>query len=217
MFIIILYLLIILSIAGLIIVVIGKIPTLSKLSDREMAILSNKKNFIQKCREINFRQYFFNFIVKLEKVLRKLKIVFLKVENMLTKWIKKLGESSQTMGHKSREWIKHKEEKKIEKKNGGFKKPEKPDDIVIVAKQPVKSILPFSELEKPTKEEQQWIDLIVENPKNITAYKFLGLLYWKQHNYSDAKASLEMAVKLGSQDKKVQGIIEEIKEKEEEV
>ena len=63
----------------------------------------------------------------------------------------------------------------------------------------------------PKTEEQKWIDLIVENPKNITAYKFLGLFYWKQHNYPDAKASLEMAVKLGSKDKKVKEAMEELK------
>ena len=64
---------------------------------------------------------------------------------------------------------------------------------------------------KPIQEEQKWINLIIENPKNITAYKFLGILYYKQHNYSDAKASLETAVKFGSRDKKVNEILEEIK------
>ena len=54
--------------------------------------------------------------------------------------------------------------------------------------------------------------MIIENPKNITAYKFLGFLYWKQHSYADAKASLEMAVKLGSKDKKVKEVLEELKE-----
>jgi len=223
----ILYILIILSIVSLLAVVIGKIPVLSKLSDEEIVILSNKKSFIGKCREINLRQHFFNFIVKLEKFLRRIKIIFLKVENALGKLIKKLSESSQVMAQKSREWMKHKEAKKLEKKNGGYKKPETPDDIVVVSEakkatftsepEQNKDLLSFSELERPTREEQKWIDLIVENPKNITAYKFLGLLYWKQHNYADAKASLEMAVKLGSRDRKIQDIIEEIKEKEEEV
>lgn len=72
--------------------------------------------------------------------------------------------------------------------------------------------LPINELKKPIKEEQKWIDLIVENPKNITAYKQLGLLYWRQHNYKDAKLSLEMAVKLGSTDKKIKQILEQIKQ-----
>ncbi len=71
--------------------------------------------------------------------------------------------------------------------------------------------LSISELKKPIKEEQKWIDLIVENPKNITAYKQLGLLYWRQHNYKDAKLSLEMAVKLGSKDRKLKEILEQIK------
>lgn len=228
MFITILYILIILSVISLAAMTIGKMPTLSSLSDEEIAILSNKKGVIGKCREINFRQHFFNFIVGLEKFLRRTKIVFLKIENALGKLIKKLSEISQIMAHKSREWIKRKEAKKLEKKNGGYKKPETPDDIIVVAggkkatvftneSEQEGGLLSFSELEKPTREEQRWIDLIVENPKNITAYKFLGLLYWKQHNYADAKASLEMAVKLGSRDRKIQDIIKEIKEKEKEV
>ena len=69
----------------------------------------------------------------------------------------------------------------------------------------------IADLEKPIKEEQQWIDLIIQNPKNTIAYKALGMLYWKQHNYADAKASLEMTVKLGSKDKKVKEILDELK------
>lgn len=76
------------------------------------------------------------------------------------------------------------------------------------------SRISFSELKKPIQEEQKWINLIIENPKNITAYKFLGLLYWRQHNCVDAKASLEMAVRLGSKDKKVKEILEEIEKTE---
>lgn len=76
------------------------------------------------------------------------------------------------------------------------------------------SRISFSELKKPIQEEQKWINLIIENPKNITAYKFLGLLYWRQHNCVDAKASLEMAVHLGSKDKKVKEILEEIEKTE---
>ncbi len=53
--------------------------------------------------------------------------------------------------------------------------------------------------------------MIVENPNNITAYKFLGLLYWKQHSYSDAKSSLEMAIKMGCKDRKVNEVLKELK------
>lgn len=245
---IILYILISASFIGLAVVVLYKIPTLVELSDEEIAILANKRGLIQKCREINFRQYFLNLLIRLEKFLRKVKIIFLKIENLLSKWIQFLGEQSRVMTHKSKDWIKHKEKKRQEQKRNILKKNHQTDitsdvddvEVVDVLKsEPVsylpqteadldelenkkeelesplsreleKGALPISELEKPIKEEQKWINLIVENPKNITAYKFLGFLYWKQHNYVDAKASLEMAVKLGSCDRKVKEIMDRI-------
>lgn len=257
---IILYILIIVSFVGLIVVIIKKVPVLVDLSDDEIAILVNKKGYIHKFSEINFRHHFSNLIVKLEKFLRKVKIIFLKIENLLSKLIKWLSSQSAVMTHKSREWIKHKEAKRLKNKQKIFSKikrnskPITPDDIQVVGnvfekkddvieKSSVgsakseeievdmdieedivtnqektykprfeKDPLPLSELGKPTKEEQKLINLIVENPKNITAYKLLGFLYWKQHNYVDAKSSLEMAVKLGSCDKKVNDTIFKLRE-----
>ena len=74
-------------------------------------------------------------------------------------------------------------------------------------------VLDLSELEKPLQEEQEIIDIIVKNPKNIIAYKALGLFYYKQRNYKDAKASLKTAIKLGSSDKNVQEVLDDIEKK----
>ena len=70
----------------------------------------------------------------------------------------------------------------------------------------------LADLEKPVQREQDFIDIIVKNPKNIIAYKALGLYYFKQHNYKDAKESLETALKLGSKDKQILKVLEEIEE-----
>lgn len=99
------------------------------------------------------------------------------------------------------------EEKETEERKG-------PEARQIFQINPSATLIPISELKKPTQEEQKWIDLIVANPKNITAYKALGFIYWKQHNYADAKASLEAAVQLDSKDKRVLQILEELKEME---
>jgi len=217
MFNLILYLIIGFSSAGLVVIVYRKIPALARLSEEEITILGRKRGFIQRAREINYKQYWFNLIVRLEKFLRRIKIVFLKTENLLSKWIEKLRRSSQTMTQKSREWIKQRELKRRKTKDLSTGQPEeipvriKKDEEVSQPAEEETEEIPISELDKPIKEEQKWIDLIVENPKNITAYKFLGFLYWKKHNYADAKASLEMAVKFGSKDKKVKEILEELK------
>jgi len=186
-----------------------KIPVLSNLSEEEIAILKRKKGITQKVKEINYKNHWLNLIVSLEKFLRRIKIIFLKIENMLTKWIRGLRGKSQVMTQKSKDWIRQKETKCRESK-------EKEVSIEINKKEDKAQLmdddeLSIKELKKPIREEQKWIDLIVENPNNITAYKFLGLLYWKQHSYSDAKSSLEMAIKMGCKDRKVNEVLKELK------
>ena len=200
------------------VIVYKKIPLLARLSDEEIFILGRKKGVIQKIQEIDYKQHWLNFIIALEKFLRKIKIVFLKIENLLSKCITFLSNSSQIMTQRSKEWIRKKEENRNK-----LRQDDKSETITTIEINKKKIVelesvidddddLPISELKKPIKEEQKWIDLIVEDPKNITAYKFLGLLYWKQHNYTDAKASLKMAIKLGCKDKKVKEVLKEIAE-----
>lgn len=222
---IILYLLIGFSLAGLVIVVYRKIPTLANLSKEEMVILGRKKGIIERLREIDYKQHWLNFIIFLEKFLRRLKIIFLKIENLLSRWIVRLRNRSQIMSQRSKEWVKQKEAKrrKPEKEESSHEakleipvriKKEEGEIKIEEEEEKDEDELSLSELKKPIKEEQKWIDLIVENPKNITAYKFLGLLYWKQHNYADAKASLEMAVRYGSKDRKVREVLKQLSDME---
>ena len=206
---IILYIIIGLSLASLGFIAYRKIPVLFNLSEEEIAILKRKKGIIQKIKEINYKNHWLNLIVSLEKFLRRIKIIFLKIENMLTKWIRGLRGKSQVMTQKSKDWIRQKEIKcrESKKKEVSIEINKKEDKAQLMDDDE----LSIKELKKPIREEQKWIDLIVENPNNITAYKFLGLLYWKQHSYSDAKSSLEMAIKMGCKDRKVNEVLKELK------
>ena len=230
------YLLIIFSSIGIFVVLGRKIPRLARLSEEEMFFLDRRKSLEQKNREINNHQHQVNLMANLEKFLRRVRIWVLKTENILSEWIKKSKEKSWRIRQKSKHLM---ERRKTEVKNKRLpefikrikiwqRSPEETTDNLIkteketiFSEKPEISLADLSEesnrisiadLEKPIKEEQQWIDLIIQNPKNMIAYKSLGLLYFKQHNYSDAKASLEMAVKLGSGDKKVKEVLEELKE-----
>lgn len=212
------------SLVGLGIIVYRKIHVLANLSEEEMMILIKKRGLVERTREVNYKQHWLNLIVTLQKFLMRVRIIFLKTESILGKWIGGLRGSSKIMTQKSKEWIRQREMKRKERhsKINGKMNGKEPEEFILqinkkkTEPQPEKEEdeITLDELNKPIKEEQQWIDLIVENPKNITAYKFLGLFYYKQHNYSDAKASLEMAVKLGSKDKKVKDILKELKEME---
>jgi tetratricopeptide (TPR) repeat protein len=221
------YILIFLSLVGLGFIIYRRIPSLVRLSEEEMDIISRKKGVIERIREVDYKQQWLNFIIFLEKFLRRVKIMFLKIENILTRWIDRLRGSSQVMAQKSKEWIRqnelkrHKEKKTVDKEEKVLIKVDKKEESEKSEKSEISELvteameedddLSLNELKKPIKEEQKWINLIIENPKNITAYKFLGLLYWKQHNYSDAKSSLETAIKYGSKDKRVKEVLEELK------
>ncbi len=241
---------IVVGVIGIGIVIMRKIPVLTNLSENEIMILKKRQSLWQKIKGFDYKQHWLNLLVSLEKFLRKVKIWFLKVENILTRLIVFLRRRSQIATQRSREWIRQKELKKrgVFRKDKNKKKKETEQRVFVKIRKenqaqsqtdsnskdtgkkqtpsdfiaakineqddPMEQDedLSISELKKPIKEEQKWIDLIVENPKNITAYKYLGFLYWRQHNYQDAKSSLEMAVKLGSKDKKVKQIINRIKE-----
>ena len=226
----ILYLIIAFGLIGIVFIVYRKISVLANLSEEELNILGRKKSIVQRAQEVDYKQHWLNFMIALEKFLRRLKIIFLKIENMLSRWIRGLSNQSQIMTQKSKEWIKQKEmnRRSVDKELPGetdgeisikIDKDKEQTDLKTGNEIEAESDedddqLSLDELKKPIKEEQGWINLIIENPKNITAYKFLGFLYWKQHNHVDAKSSLEMAVKLGSKDKKVKEVLEEIKEME---
>ena len=213
--------LIVLSLAVLVFIVRRKIPVLANLSDDEIMILSRKRGLVGRAKEINYKQHGLNFMISLEKFLMRARIIFLKIESALGKWIRGLRGNSKIMARRSKEWIRQRELKRREKqnklsdklngKNNGEVMLKINREIVESETEKKEDEITIDELNKPIKEEQKWIDLIVENPKNITAYKFLGLFYFKHHNYSDAKSSLEMAVKLGSKDRKVKEALEEIK------
>jgi len=51
--------------------------------------------------------------------------------------------------------------------------------------------------------ENKWIDAIIEDPKNIEAYKKLGRLYFNQGKLERAQECFQAAVKLGSSDRKI--------------
>ena len=167
------------------VMILKKIPMLARIQKEEPIYI--------KIKGFNHQKYLADFMVFLEKVLRQMKIFSLKIENVLSRWIEVLRNKSSNVRSRIRK-IKIKEVK--EKKS----------------QEEMKS--PIAMLEEPTQEEKKWIEMIAKNPKNITAYKELGMLYYKQYNLKDAKECFKTAIKLGSKDKKIKEILKEIEEKD---
>lgn len=171
---------------------VRKIPVLTEIQKKEFSNL--KEPIYIRVKEFDHQKYLADLMIFLEKVLRQMKIFSLKIENILSKWIEVLRNKSRNIRGKIRR-IKIKEVEKnklLEEKTGES---------------------PIAMLKEPTEEEKKWIEIIAKSPKNVTAYKELGMLYYRQYNLKDAKECFKMAIKLGSKDKKIREILKEIREK----
>jgi tetratricopeptide (TPR) repeat protein len=61
--------------------------------------------------------------------------------------------------------------------------------------------------------EDELIGQIIDDPKNIEAYKRLGKIYYNQDKFEYARESFEMAIKLGSGDQKIKDLLRDCEEK----
>jgi len=177
----------------IIVMAVRKIPVLTEVQKKEFSNL--KEPIYIRVKEFDHQKYLADLMIFLEKVLRQMKIFSLKIENILSKWIEVLRNKSRNIRGKIRR-IKIKE---VEKNKLLEEKIEKS---------------PIAMLKEPTEEEKKWIEIIAKSPKNVTAYKELGMLYYRQYNLKDAKECFKMAIKLGSKDKKIKEILKEIEEKD---
>jgi len=105
------------GLAGVIFLVAKKIPTLAKLS--EVAPLPTDEKFLEKIKiklkELRYSSYRPIILNGLEKNLRRIRLLFLKIDNIFVKWIKHSRERSEIWTIKSRAWMEHRRIKKREK------------------------------------------------------------------------------------------------------
>ncbi len=126
-----------------------------------------------------------------EKLLRKTRLLFLKIDSFFASLITKSRNKSQELAVKSREWVSEKRMKKIAK-------------LKLVAK-----------LNMTTEQkEEHLLRSLRQNPKDIKAYRELGLLYLERKNYEDAAAAFDEVLKLNFEDEMAKVRLEEIKNRE---
>ena len=119
------------------------------------------------------------FFKELEKFLRRLRVVSLKIDSFTKHLIDKI----RTNGQKDR--IEHLTPKQEDHQE---------TEVAIMAK--------LSPEEKQKKEEHVLIIEIAKNPKSPELYKKLADIYILEENFSDAVEALETAMKLNPEDKK---------------
>lgn len=223
---------IVLSLIGIIIFLMKKAPQVALLENRkengDEEILTEKKGFWGKrFRSENstggFRHIFLMF---LEKFTRKLRVLFLKLENLFTHWSDNIrrkrrdslrleNEAVNNKGAESEGTDEFSEDKKIEIFSGE-KKQDLGNSIYIrnadeirrkfwkkdsdeKAVRPIisdKVAVPRIKPEIKNRLERILIERIASNPKDTEAYERLGEYYFEIENYEHSKECFKQVVKL---------------------
>lgn len=207
MFIIIPLALIIFSLAAIAFIVYKKLPQLKSISPAGGdGSVSSKYNLFsvnslndffpeiaEYLKKIKFKKYKNLWLMEVEKILRRLRLVSLKMDRFsdhLIKKIRKVGDSQLKVNAM--------QELRTNEPLGRSPMGEP------LAEQPVKVIKEKSVQDKPSivsmeslkSEEQKLIIEIAKNPKDYRLYETLGDLYMKMDNFDDAKESYEAAKEL---------------------
>ncbi len=195
MLLIIFYLLMLLAFFGIAAIIIRKIPVLTKLPTElpEGESLSKAQNGAAGLiRGVAARpHHWLMFFGWTEKLLRRTRISFLKIDSFFVSLIAKSRNKSQELAVKSREWVSEKRMKKIGK-------------LKLMAR------LKMTNEQK----EEHLLRSLRQNPKDIKAYRELGLLYLERKNYQDATAAFEEVLKLNPEDEAAKAKLEEMKIRE---
>ncbi|KKT76220.1 MAG: hypothetical protein UW72_C0009G0020 [Parcubacteria group bacterium GW2011_GWF2_44_7] len=210
---------------GAIIIISRKMPVLAKLSEENlMPKKIFRESLVIRFKSIKYsslRPLLFNW---LEKVLRKLRLSFLKIDNIFLTMIGQARENSQTWSIRSKAWLEHRRLKKkqkiqvleeldkVEISEGLDKvKREVSKDEDKAFKQKIEIVAKESEpTENLDAQEKDLIDAIAKKPKNIEAYKELGFLYLKKKNFPDARSCFRQVLKLNPEEIEIGRKLEEI-------
>ena len=141
---------------------------------------------------LKLKEYGDLWLVELEKLLRRLRVISLKMDRISDSWIKKIrkGNISRTINSS------------IEKKTETIEIPvSKAQSVQVITMKDMK------------REEQRLIIEIAKNPKDSKLYEVLGDLYIKTNNFSDAKESFEAAIELSPNNEELQKKLSQVLEK----
>ena len=157
-----------------------------------------------------------------EKRLRQLRIVFLKIDNLIQKVLERAKDKSQTWSVRSRAWSEKKRLDKLDR----IKVLEKRDKIEFMemieeGEAEKKEDGPAAKkIDRETEEkkaflesEKEYINRVAENPRDKNAYLELGRLYLEQNNLEDAQSSFLQVLKLEAKNEEAQSLLAQVEEK----
>ena len=196
MFILIPLTLILASVVGISVIVFRKMPYLNKLTPETHTggnVLADLfPEFSERFKSLKLKEYGNLWLVELEKLLRRLRVVSLKMDRISDSWIKKIRKNN--VSRITTQVVSEKTE--------------------VVENPAIKvQITPQITIEDMKREEQKLIIEIAKNPKDPRLYEVLGDLYVKMNNLSDAKESFEAAIELSPKSEILQKKLSQVIEK----
>ena len=201
MFILIPLTLILASVVGTSVIIFRKMPYLNKLTpETHLPVQTGAMGDIltdlfpelaEGFKSLKLKEYGNLWLVELEKLLRRLRVVSLKIDRISDSWIKK-----------------------IRKSNVSRIATQVTEKTEVVENRVIKvQTTPQTTIEDMKREEQRLIIEIAKNPKDSKLYEVLGDLYIKMNSFSDAKESLEAAIELNPHNEELQKKLSQIAEK----
>lgn len=189
--------LILASVVGISVIIFRKMPYLNKLTPETHLRSKFLSDLLPELsggfESLKLKEYGNLWLIELEKFLRKLRVVSLKIDRISDSWIKKIrkGNISRTMSSV----VTEKKETEID---------------ILIPKVQSSTVITMEDMKK---EEQRLIIEIAKNPKDAKLYETLGDLYLKMNNYSDAKESYEAAIELNPHHEELQKKLSRVLEK----
>lgn len=213
--------LIVLSLAGIVYFLLKKAPQMAELAEKEKAEkqkeledLMERRGFLErttaKVKGINWGGLKNGILSLMEKLMRRIRLMFLKLENSF----KKMSDWIRTRRARSKE---NKEEKIEEVKTEQMLEIKRAD----IVKMPTDSILkeaeekvirpsisdkivsPHGRTEMKDRLEDLLVDRIATDPRDVEAYERLAEYYFEVGNYSDAKECYKQVIKLDPKNRNV--------------
>lgn len=196
------------AVIGVFVIVFRKMPYLNKLTpETHLPVMSAQTGlvnvvgdiltdlfpeFSEGFKNLKLKEYGNLWLVELEKFIRRLRIVSLKMDRISDSWIKKIRKGN----------ISRITTQVVAEKTEIMESP-----VIKV------QITPQTTIETIKKEEQRLIIEIAKNPKDSRLYEALGNLYIKMNNFFDAKESFEAAIELSPHNEELQKKLSQVIEK----
>ncbi len=187
-------LIIVLSVAGVLVIILRKISEFKNMPAEDIQSLVQRAEkpgkISQKIKKINYQNIIRSVVIKLEKILKKLRAIALRSDNWFEQWIQILKNKEKEFKAKARFSKNQLEIRQVEEERPKSKKEGEKEQFVV--------------------KEKKYIETIIKNPRDVKTYRSLGLLYLAQKNYKDAKESFKQILKINSKDKEAKKKLKEI-------